>query len=368
MTYNQVKQAVNSYHGWRDKIDMGRVQVFEPLPSVPKFAVGNWLGTEFQDAAANSGEDIYNSVLVEGTGPDGAPLRLRRWAAQQDWAKQYAALLSSPIFANPSFATDVSNWTIAGQATTFTRDTTTFDTSPASGKVAIGNTATLTGTISGTFLVDEGLHLVQVRLKHDGSGQISPARLRLLSGGNVLSESVVDLTTSFATYGLAYLPAADTSSVTFELQTQSQGSNWWIDSCAIYSVKPTLADRAGFVRSLILEIGSAITETEALVLGDAFLSLHRTTPFKGTLTVTRGGVRRLLGGANVHPGHLLREGGELIRFTHRIDPDTGGLGRDGRIASIEYDSDSETATVAIDNDNANFEALLARLDVTTPTS
>jgi hypothetical protein len=122
------------------------------------------------------------------------------------------------------------------------------------------------------------------------------------------------------------------------------------------------------VRSLILEIGSAITETEALVLGDAFLSLHRTTPFKGTLTVTRGGVRRLLGGANVHPGHLLREGGELIRFTHRIDPDTGGLGRDGRIASIEYDSDSETATVAIDNDNANFEALLARLDVTTPTS
>ena len=60
---------------------------------------------------------------------------------------------------------------------------------------------------------------------------------------------------------------------------------------------------------------------------------------------------------------LLGMTGEMIRFTDRIDPDTGAVGRDARIAEVSIDPDTEEATVTLDNSRAGFDALLARLDV-----
>jgi hypothetical protein len=77
--------------------------------------------------------------------------------------------------------------------------------------------------------------------------------------------------------------------------------------------------------------------------------------------VLPGGLRTIGISTGVHPSKLLTDTGELIRFSDRVDPDTGALGRDGRIASVSYDHSTETATVAIDNERRNFEAMLARL-------
>ncbi len=48
---------------------------------------------------------------------------------------------------------------------------------------------------------------------------------------------------------------------------------------------------------------------------------------------------------------------------HRIDPDTGGQGRDGRIAEVRYDPRTDQATVALDSRRDSVDALLERLAV-----
>jgi hypothetical protein len=52
-----------------------------------------------------------------------------------------------------------------------------------------------------------------------------------------------------------------------------------------------------------------------------------------------------------------------VRCAHRTDPDTGAWSRDGTIASIQYDHDSLTSTVSLDENRSGFDALLARLAV-----
>ena len=73
--------------------------------------------------------------------------------------------------------------------------------------------------------------------------------------------------------------------------------------------------------------------------------------------------RRIPGDTPMHPAGLLPHVGRRIRFAHLIDPDSGGLGRDGVIANVRYDDASTTATVQIDNDYTAIDALLARWGV-----
>ena len=58
------------------------------------------------------------------------------------------------------------------------------------------------------------------------------------------------------------------------------------------------------------------------------------------------------------------ETGELIHFSDRVDPDSGAIGRNGRIASVTYNPATDVATVALDNSRADFDALMARLAIT----
>jgi hypothetical protein len=125
----------------------------------------------------------------------------------------------------------------------------------------------------------------------------------------------------------------------------------------------SLPTRRGFNRSAIVPVQTALSSAAAIQILDTFLAGHISTPLRGGMAVEQGGVRLFNGGSGVHPSALLRETGELVRFLDRRDPDTGGLGRDGRIASVSYDHDAERASVAIDNERRNFEALLARLAI-----
>ena len=64
------------------------------------------------------------------------------------------------------------------------------------------------------------------------------------------------------------------------------------------------------------------------------------------------------GESRVHR-ELLRNTGELIQFSHLTDPDTGGLGRYGRIASVALNG-PWSASVQIDSTVDNLQALLNR--------
>jgi hypothetical protein len=152
------------------------------------------------------------------------------------------------------------------------------------------------------------------------------------------------------------------TNVLYNNTAQTPVSPIYIDSISLFVAVPTLIDRRGFVRTKILSVGGALTLTSGNRIGDLYLAAHRTVPFKGGFRVVgQGGVRRVVGGASVHPAHL--QGGQLVRCSHRIDPDTGAWGREGTIASIQYDHDSLTSTVSLDENREGFEALLSRLAV-----
>jgi hypothetical protein len=108
----------------------------------------------------------------------------------------------------------------------------------------------------------------------------------------------------------------------------------------------------------------AATSAIAQVIGDVWLDAHKRPSFKGSLTVTSyGGVRTSNGAAPLHPSLLLLNAGQLIRLNNRIDPATGGVGRDAVIASVTYNYDSGQATLQLDNERDKLAALLARYGI-----
>lgn len=122
-------------------------------------------------------------------------------------------------------------------------------------------------------------------------------------------------------------------------------------------------DRRGLTRAAKVTVGAVSTTAILELIGDVWLAEKSRTPFRGTLTIGMGGARRIPGGTAAHPAELLLHGGRRIRFMSLVDPDTGGLGRDGVIASVRYDDDATKATVQIDNDYSVLETLLTRFGV-----
>jgi len=173
---------------------------------------------------------------------------------------------------------------------------------------------------------------------------------------------------------VTWTPTADTADTAVSVRLTNDASLdyatpgtdfYLIDDVNVTSSTATLVDRYQFFRTMRLQVNAPITIATAQVLGDTFLATHMTTPLKGNVTVTQGGLRDYLAGDSPHPSQLLLEIGEKIHLSHRIDPDTGSQGRDGDIAQVSYDHTSQTAQVSIDNQRTRFEALLARLAVVT---
>ena len=86
--------------------------------------------------SANSGDEIYNRVVVEGTGPDGSPLRVERRTT--DHAGETFDYKAKAQPTNPSFDVDASGWAGTGTATV-SRHTADFNSSPASGYIGLGS-------------------------------------------------------------------------------------------------------------------------------------------------------------------------------------------------------------------------------------
>lgn len=123
----------------------------------------------------------------------------------------------------------------------------------------------------------------------------------------------------------------------------------------------SLLARQGVRRTGRLAVSAAVTEAAAEQLGTIWLSQHAQTTLRGTLEVTgTGGLRRLRGGVDLHPSEALYLAGERIRMTHMPDPDTGGWGRDTAIASVSYDHERESASLALGEDRRRLDNLLAR--------
>ncbi|HET6502098.1 MAG TPA: hypothetical protein VFG87_15185 [Amycolatopsis sp.] len=368
-TPREIIQAANAVHDYQAKIDVYGRMVFNPRPSTARVEIGAWPGSVFDDASANSGDDIYNLVVTEGTGPDKQALSVTRTAGQAVGAP--LETISSPAPGNPSFAVDASTWTASSPAL-ITRNTTAgqFDTAPAAGRwdraptgtgipVELGDT--LTETFTGTFRAGT-LYVLSIWFGTPGPMQGSGANVTFGTASDFATARWGQAAGVFA-HSISWVPAADRTSVTLQIMTTAR-TVWLVDSLVLQVAKPTLVDRRGFRRTHILPVTTSLNTALGQQIGDTWLKSHKTTPLKGTVQLTGDcACREILTGAGIPPGRLLTMTGELLRLSHRVDPDTGGHGRDGRIAEVTYTPETDIAVVAIDSRRTSHEALLERLAV-----
>ena len=122
--------------------------------------------------------------------------------------------LPAPTISNASFATNTTGW--AASSSTITRDTGTFDTTPASvrwdntgASDALGtgdSMGTNSGVIAGTFY--QGVrYQISVRIKGSATGTVV-GNFGILSGSTDLAYRTLSLTTSWTTYTIEWIPAA----------------------------------------------------------------------------------------------------------------------------------------------------------------
>jgi len=362
--------AVNAFHGWQFKVDPESRPVFQALPSRPRFTIGDWSACELQDSSQNSGQDIYNRVLVTGQDPAGGQVSVIRGIGS---LPEYWAAQSDVSFPNPSFDTNTTGWD-----TSFglTRTTTAgeFESGPGGGKTpgsggSYPNYTNLTGTCKAgqTYIVTFWFRFTTASSSSslavnmgDLAGTV-PRTVRLATyASGTLNDTNWRQMIAFWTPTEAFQPRLTLSPFV------ASGSAFLQDSFRILKPGQALPDRRGFVRTKQLSVNSTLPSdgVAAAQLGDAWLANHSTTPFRGTLTITGpNALRDRTSGTPIPPATLLRHTGELIHFADRIDPDTGGVGRDGRIVNVTYRPDLDQAVIELDNSRADFDQLLSRLAV-----
>lgn len=369
----EVLSGVNAYENYELKMLTGRRLHFKPRPSAATLEIGEWSGADFQDASANSGDEIFNRVMVQGTGPDGQQLTVERFS--EETAARVPANEHNP---NGSFDTNTTGWA-ASASTTITRDTSTFHTTPACGRwERAGNLVagdTLTYTFAGEVLagVTYTVELWWRAVVSAGTRFIVRLGAPTAAMPNYTDNGQIDVTVTAPSWGgfginplaIKWVPRAKYPVGQFQMIVIAPTSSgaFYIDSVNLFRTpRFTLASRRGFLRTKILPVASALTIATATRIGDLYLTAHRTVPYKGGFqAVGTQGVRTAIGGAGVHPAHI--PVGAIVRCAHRADPDTGGWGRDGKIAAVSYDHDALSSTVTLDENRAGFEALLSRLAV-----
>lgn len=134
------------------------------------------------------------------------------------------------------------------------------------------------------------------------------------------------------------------------------------------SYKPPLSasTRSGLKRTRILQVASPLPGDLVLAkrIADVWLAGHTTTPFKGSVRVVGDrAVRTVATDLPVPPERLLMMTDDLLRFDDRVDPDTGGHGREGRISQVTYTPATDEAVVSIDDTRSSLDGLLARLAI-----
>jgi hypothetical protein len=145
--------------------------------------------------------------------------------------------------------------------------------------------------------------------------------------------------------------------------TGPDGAQLRIDRRSSDIAATTLADRRSFLHTRTTSAGAAITTTVGQRIADLYLTAYSKAPFAGSFQAVPGGVRRADNGSEPHPAWLLRDTGQVVRCTDRVDPDTGAWGRSGEIDTVTYTAATLTADVAINENRAGLDALLAKYAV-----
>jgi hypothetical protein len=413
-TPREVIDEANAYHGWVARVDGNGDLTFKPQPTEPRFEVGQWSGYEFQDQAASSGEDIYSRVIVSGQGPDGQTLMVARTAAQLASSSQLSSGGASSLTAAQRASlvvraltpSDVALTTTSGKVNPQSYDLTAKNMAsvdpPSGAGVVLSSGAFKAGVtyrVTVSFNIDDpGTSNQPVWFRFGTDGYAAGTQTNAQTGAtaslttdatytNVVQATAVnnnynqyayqllvywtpatDQTLSSTWGAIAVSPAKSTGNGGSALVLgDTAGSSGYVNrtgqlNASIKFMAGTLAEARGLRRTYQLTAPGVQTTTTLAAIGDAWLFNHLKAQFRGSITTTGAtAIRQASTGDAVHPSRLLLEAGEVIRLSDRLDPDTGQLGREARIASVSYDHDAQSVSIELDNRRDNLQTFLNRL-------
>lgn len=378
-TPRQAVEGVNAFYDYLTKVDERKRLHFRPRPTTPSVKIGQWGTSSFNDASSASAEGVVNKVIVTGNDPSGKPLSLTTYSASQSTRGQ----LADPYFPNSNFATDTTGWNTIN--TTITRYSLTtaqdadgygirWDLTGASDNLlpdyySPGTAHGLYTTFAGSNQFKAGTTYV---VAFRAYGQTGAVTLRTSFGqiGNNLTIVDIPITVgSWNSYFVLWTPIRDCSAASADLYfgptiTPAPAGFMAMDAFTLYAPNITIVDRRKFLKAFNLSASFMLTPTSAARLASMYLAAHRVSPFKGQgQVVGNSGLRDYSHGDPVAPEDLLRLTSELIHFDNVIDPDTGNVGRDGKLTNVSYRPLTDTATFDIDNTRGDFDALLSRVGV-----
>lgn len=353
--------AANAFQNWQPRVNADRLLEFRPLPAVPAIQVDQ--RATFDEASSGDSSEIYSGALVTYTDAAGVSENVMR--SQQ--AHVYAPSVIQPT--NPGAEVNTTGWAATGTGT-LSRTTTAgeFSAGVAAFKSAVGANLLFGMTTSawtGGPFIPGTAHRLTFDFRADGYTVPTVSIDGVVVGRTVYLGSLSGL---FESLTLDWVQTSASDPVLYFGTTLSTGtaSAVYVDNLLLNEGAPTIINRRGFRRTKIIDTSMALTEAGAGQIGDVYLEGHRTTPLKGQLVVTGYGTASIArSGQRMATSELLLYGGDLVRLMHLVDPDTGALGREGRIATASWDSESDTTTIEIDAQSQNFEAMLSRLALVT---
>lgn len=350
----------------------------------------------FSDASRASLADLYNRVVGEGSGPDGAPLIVTRQTGdradapmtQADYSLTFeggtvGAAVAGATYTQSGAGSGSITYTANGQRGTSRAAKVTV--------AVIGGTQTIWATIPATGLlpgwVYECKFLVRRLVSWPNDVGIETARLWSFVTPRASAFGVKGQGRQhsvYAPYDDYWLPltslggsgtgawlevrfkfVALASTMYLQLSQGAQvitGDLFEVDEVTFSRSALTSLDRSGDLATGRFSFRSPQTRLTMRHILDLWLEQHMTTPLRGSFVAGVDDLTHIVGGHPVTPDALLDMVGDPIRLPQLRDPDTLALGRDGYIADAAWDEDSNQVTVAIDNERTSFAALLERFD------
>ncbi len=335
-----IKQA-NAPHGYITRLTPEPLPVFEffPVPTDYRFVVGQGEYT-LVEPAAQDGQFVYSRIISEFE--DAAGVRSYADSETTEW------FYSTSQPTNPSFTVDASGW-----GGGITRDTGSFNSSPASGLVpsaATAQTATLT-----TPLVVGRTYRLEAMVIGSSAGTIT---MGTAAPFGVIASSAVAISTSWAlkTYEFTCTDPAEVPFVQWGGAVTTR-----IDDVALRELGGNVVAQRGFRRTALRPMTHRTTLATAQAVSDLELDAAQFPPFKGTITVS--GRIPLKGGGHLDVAHLPGMTGENILIKNLQDPNTQALGRIGNITSAIYDHKTRRTMIGIDRDLKFISQIRDRLAI-----
>jgi hypothetical protein len=158
--------------------------------------------------------------------------------------------------------------------------------------------------------------------------------------------------------------AADIYDAVIVTGTAANGEALTVTVTAAELGPTTVVGERGFTRARTISLSNATDETVMAEIGRVWLEDQLEIPYGGAITAPVGAIRAVLGGQPQHPSLVCRHVNQLLRVSHAVDPSSGGIGRDGRIVSCQYNHSEQVAQITLGARTDSVQALLERLAVT----